>query len=139
MKGKMGSFVILVLVAAIMGLFALNVYQGYKYERLQAEVNEYQNTQEQWFEKNKQELTSLSAYSSPQHVKEVKENMKLTPISEMTKIKSSSITRFNTDGPRMRPARRAPTTCGILTLPEAKPRTFVERRIIAKISMIISS
>ena len=44
MKGKMGSFVILVLVAAIMGLFALNVYQGYKYERLQAEVNEYQNT-----------------------------------------------------------------------------------------------
>ena len=78
MKGKMGSFVILVLVAAIMGLFALNVYQGYKYERLQAEVNEYQNTQEQWFEKNKQELTSLSAYSSPQHVKEVKETMKLS-------------------------------------------------------------
>ena len=78
MNGKMGSFVILVLVAAIMGLFALNVYQGYKYERLQAEVNEYQNTQEQWFEKNKQELTSLSAYSSPQHVKEVKETMKLS-------------------------------------------------------------
>ncbi|MBQ3713325.1 MAG: hypothetical protein II890_05195 [Spirochaetia bacterium] len=78
MNGKMGSFVILILVAAIMGLFALNVYQGYKYERLQAEVNEYQNTQEQWFEKNKQELTSLSAYSSPQHVKEVKETMKLS-------------------------------------------------------------
>lgn len=78
MKGKFGSFVILVLVLAIMGLFALNVYQGYKYERLQAEVNEYQNDQERWFEKNKQELTALSAYSSPQHVKEVKEDMKLS-------------------------------------------------------------
>ena len=78
MKGKMGSFVILVLVVAIIGLFALNIYQGYKYERLQAEVNEFQSTQEQWFEKNKQELTALSAYSSPQHVKEVKESMKLS-------------------------------------------------------------
>ncbi len=81
MNGKMGSFVILVLVVAIIGLFALNIYQGYKYERLQAEVNEYQNTQEQWFEKNKQELTSLSTYSSPQHVKEVKETMKLSNAS----------------------------------------------------------
>ena len=81
MNGKMGSFVILVLVVAIMGLFALNIYQGYKYERLQAEVNEYQNTQERWFEKNKQELTSLLAYSSPQHVKEVKETMKLSNAS----------------------------------------------------------
>ena len=63
MKGKLGSFTIIVLVLAIMGLFAMNIYQGYKYERLQAEVNEYQNTQEKWFEKNKQELTSLSAYT----------------------------------------------------------------------------
>ena len=38
MKGKLGSFTVLVLVIAIMGLFALNIYQGYKYERLQAEV-----------------------------------------------------------------------------------------------------
>ena len=79
MKGKLGSFTVIVLVIAIMGLFAMNIYQGYKYERLQAEVNEYQK--EKWFEKNKQELTSLSAYSSPQHVKEVKETMRLSNAS----------------------------------------------------------
>ncbi|MBR4376148.1 MAG: hypothetical protein IK040_03445 [Spirochaetia bacterium] len=100
MKGKMGSFVILVLVVAIMGLFALNIYQGYKYERLQAEVNEYQSTQEQWFEKNKQELTALSAYSSPQHVKEVKESMKLSNASEGQTIIIDTRSQIESDAER---------------------------------------
>jgi len=81
MKGKAGSFSVLFFVIVLMGLFALNIYQGYKYERLQAEVGEYQSAQEKWFEQNKQELTALSAYSSPQHVKEVKETMKLSNAS----------------------------------------------------------
>lgn len=81
MKGKAGSFSVLFFVIVLMGLFALNIYQGYKYERLQAKVGEYQSAQEKWFEQNKQELTALSAYSSPQHVKEVKETMKLSNAS----------------------------------------------------------
>lgn len=81
MKGKAGSFSVIFFVIVLMGLFALNIYQGYKYERLQAEVGEYQSAQEKWFEQNKQELTALSAYSSPQHVKEVKETMKLSNTS----------------------------------------------------------
>ncbi len=81
MKGKAGSFSVIFFVIVLMGLFALNIYQGYKYERLQAEVGEYQSAQEKWFEQNKQELTALSAYSSPQHVKEVKETMKLSNAS----------------------------------------------------------
>ena len=75
-------------------------YQGYKYERLQAEVNEYQNTQEKWFEKNKQELTALSAYSSPQHVKEVKENMKLSNASVGQTIVIDTRSQMDSDAER---------------------------------------
>ena len=100
MKGKLGSFTVIVLVIAIMGLFALNIYQGYKYERLQAEVNEYQNTQEKWFEKNKQELTALSAYSSPQHVKEVKETMKLSNASVGQTIIIDTRSQMDSDAER---------------------------------------
>ena len=78
MRERKESFSVIFFVVVIMGLFALNVYQGYRYERLQAEVDEYQSAQEKWFEQNKQELTALSEYSSPQHVKEVKEKMRLS-------------------------------------------------------------
>ena len=100
MKGKAGSFSVIFFVIVLMGLFALNIYQGYKYERLQAEVGEYQSAQEKWFEKNKQELTALSAYSSPQHVKEVKETMKLSNASVGQTILIDTRSQIGSDAER---------------------------------------
>ena len=38
MKQKNDSMVILVLACALMGMFGINIYQAYRYERLHADV-----------------------------------------------------------------------------------------------------
>lgn len=78
MKQKNDSMVILVLACALMGMFGINIYQAYRYERLHADVQKYQEEQEKWFEQNKNDFASLSSYSSPQHLKELKDNLKLS-------------------------------------------------------------
>jgi hypothetical protein len=49
----------------------LNVWQGYKYERLNSEVKSFEQDQKEWFEKNKKMLAALSVYSSPARVRKI--------------------------------------------------------------------
>ncbi len=52
-------------------LLFLNAWQGFRYERLSAEIRNYEYEQKEWFEENKRMLASLSVYSSPARVKKI--------------------------------------------------------------------
>ncbi len=52
-------------------LLFLNVWQGFKYERINAEIRNYEYEQKEWFEENKKMLATISVYSSPARVKKI--------------------------------------------------------------------
>ncbi|MCP5514638.1 MAG: hypothetical protein H7A26_04150 [Spirochaetales bacterium] len=52
-------------------LLFLNVWQGFRYERMNAEIRNYEYEQKEWFEENKRMLAALSVYSSPARVKKI--------------------------------------------------------------------
>ena len=58
----------------------------------------------------------------------------ITPISARLCMKSVSVSIPNAAGPRIRPARSAPTTCGIRIRWVARPKIFVLKRMIARLS-----
>jgi len=78
MKDKNNSVIILVLAVALMGMFGFNIYQGYRYERLCADVRKLEAEQEKWFERNKEDFEALSSYRSPQRLKELKKDLNLS-------------------------------------------------------------
>lgn len=57
---KHREFVIIGMVMVLVGMFAINVYQGYRYERSHFVARMNENEQEKWFEKNKEMLSVLS-------------------------------------------------------------------------------
>lgn len=57
---KYRGFVIIGMVMLLVGMFAINVYQGYIYERSHFVAKMNENEQEKWFEKNKEMLSVLS-------------------------------------------------------------------------------
>ncbi|MCQ2604082.1 MAG: hypothetical protein MJ215_03450 [Spirochaetia bacterium] len=64
-------------ICVLMGLFFMNVYQGYRYERLDAEVTQYEKQQKDIYEDNKQVVDTLSVLESPEMVKKVADKMGL--------------------------------------------------------------
>ena len=59
-------------------LLFLNTWQGFKYERMNAEIRNYEYEQKEWFEENKKMLATISVYSSPARVKKIiDENLNL--------------------------------------------------------------
>lgn len=58
-------------VLAIPVLLFLNVWQGYRYERINAEIRNFEYEQKEWFEENKRMLAAISVYSSPARVKKI--------------------------------------------------------------------
>ena len=67
------------LVITIPVLLLLNAWQGFKYERINANIKNHENEQKEWFEENKKMLVAISVYSSPARVKKiVEENSNLS-------------------------------------------------------------
>jgi len=52
-------------------LLFLNTWQGFKYERINNEIRNYEYEQKEWFEENKKMLAAISVYSSPARVKKI--------------------------------------------------------------------
>lgn len=67
------------LVITVPVLLFSNAWQGFKYERINAEIRNYEYEQKEWFEENKKMLAAISVYSSPTRVKKiVEENSNLS-------------------------------------------------------------
>lgn len=49
----------------------LNVWQGYRHERIFREIEKREIEQKEWFEENKKMLAALSVYSSPGRVEKI--------------------------------------------------------------------
>jgi len=67
-------FVIVTLVLFLLSLFSLNTWQGYRYERLKAEVALLEREQKDWLERNKRAIAGLAVLSSPRRVAELAES-----------------------------------------------------------------
>ena len=61
------------LVITVPVLLFLNAWQGFKYERINAEIRNHEYEQKEWFEENKKMLAAISVYSSPARVKKIVE------------------------------------------------------------------
>ena len=71
-------FLIILFIITIPVLLFLNTWQGFRYERINAEIRNYEYEQKEWFEENKKMLAAISVYSSPARVKKiVEENLDL--------------------------------------------------------------
>ena len=62
---------ICLLIISIPVLLFLNTWQGFKHERISAEIRNYEYEQKEWFEENKKMLAAISVYSSPARVKKI--------------------------------------------------------------------
>ena len=85
------SLLIALAVLSVPLLLFLNVWQSFRYERLAAEIRNYEYEQKEWFEENKRMLTSLSVYSSPARVKKIADE---SPDLEIQKPGQAIILRF---------------------------------------------
>jgi len=72
------KILIALLVLILPVLIFLNSWQGFKYERVNAEIRNHEYEQKEWFEENKKMLAAISVYSSPGRVKKIiEENLDL--------------------------------------------------------------
>lgn len=60
MKKINRNLLVLVMVAVITVMFAVNVHQGYRYERFLFDTRLNEREQAKWFEENKKKLSVLS-------------------------------------------------------------------------------
>jgi len=67
------KILIVLSVITIPVLLFLNTWQGFKYERTNAEIRNFEYEQKEWFEENKKMLAVISVYSSPARVKKIAE------------------------------------------------------------------
>ena len=65
------KILIVLSIAAVSVLLFLNIWQGFNYERINAEIRSYESEQKEWFEENKKMLAAISVYSSPARVKQI--------------------------------------------------------------------
>lgn len=66
MRLKSPLFVLLIL--AVIALFFLNTWQGFRYEQLKRSVRELEIEQKDWLERNKKVIAALAVMSSPARV-----------------------------------------------------------------------
>lgn len=65
------KFIITLLVITVPALLFLNAWQSFRYERVSAEIRNYEQEQKEWFEENKKMLATVSVYSSPARVRRI--------------------------------------------------------------------
>ncbi len=71
MKSVKKTVLVALAVITVPVLLFLNVWQGFRYERMNAEIRNYEYEQKEWFEENKRMLAALSVYSSPARVEKI--------------------------------------------------------------------
>ncbi|MDX9799969.1 MAG: hypothetical protein RBT69_01385 [Spirochaetia bacterium] len=71
MKNIKKTVLVALAVITIPVLLFLNAWQGFRFERMNAEIRNYEYEQKEWFEENKRMLAALSVYSSPARVKKI--------------------------------------------------------------------
>jgi len=71
MRGK--KLLLLLVLGFMLSLIFLNSWQGYRYERLSAEIRRMEEEQKDWLEKNKQLLAGLAVFSSPARIETLAE------------------------------------------------------------------
>ncbi|MCL2791590.1 MAG: cell division protein FtsL [Spirochaetaceae bacterium] len=59
------------LVITVPVLLFLNAWQGFRYERISAEIRNHEHEQIEWFEENKKMLATITVYSSPARVRQI--------------------------------------------------------------------
>jgi cell division protein FtsL len=64
-------FIVVAFVLFLLSLFSLNTWQGYRYERLKAEVAVLEREQKDWLERNKRAIAGLAVLSSPARISEL--------------------------------------------------------------------
>lgn len=93
-NGKWINGLIVFFIISIPLLLFFNIKQGYKYERVNAEIKNYEYEQKEWFEDNKRMLSVFSVYSSPSRVKQIADK---NPDLEMQKQGQAVILQFGED------------------------------------------
>ena len=65
-------FIVLTLIIPI--LFFVNVWQGFRYERMKREVGLFESEQRDWLEKNKKLIAALAVFRSPGRIEKIAES-----------------------------------------------------------------
>jgi len=69
----MKRLIFIVLTFIIPILFFVNVWQGFRYERMKREVGLFESVQKDWLEKNKKLIAGLAVFQSPARIEKVAE------------------------------------------------------------------
>ncbi|MBN1836920.1 MAG: cell division protein FtsL [Spirochaetales bacterium] len=70
---RLKRFALVLFVLFLLFFFYLNTWQGYRYERLKAQVAALEREQKDWLERNKRLIAGLAVLSSPSRVAELAE------------------------------------------------------------------
>jgi len=67
------KIVLLLLALSVPALLSVEVWQVYRYRRLQDEVGELEVEQKRWLEENKKVLANISLFRSPERIQKLAE------------------------------------------------------------------
>lgn len=70
----MKRLIFIVLTLIIPMLFFVNVWQGFRYERMKREVSLFESEQKDWLEKNKKLIAALAVFRSPGRIERIAES-----------------------------------------------------------------
>ena len=73
-------FIVLTLIIPI--LFFVNVWQGFRYERMKREVGLFESEQRDWLEKNKKLIAALAVFRSPGRIEKIAESRTLPSVGK---------------------------------------------------------
>lgn len=65
-------FIVLTMIIPI--LFFVNVWQGFRYEKMEREVGLFESEQKDWLEKNKKLIAGLAVFRSPARIEKIAES-----------------------------------------------------------------
>jgi cell division protein FtsB len=68
---RLKRLIIVAFVLFLLSLFSLNTWQGYRYERLKAEVAVLEREQRDWLDRNKRAIAGLAVLGSPARISEL--------------------------------------------------------------------
>ena len=70
---KLRSPLFFIMILAVLSLFFLNTWQGFRYQELERGVGRLEQEQKSWLEKNKKVIAALAVLSSPERIKNLAE------------------------------------------------------------------
>jgi len=70
---KLRSPLFFIMILAVLSLFFLNTWQGFRYQELERGVGRLEQEQKNWLEKNKKVIAALAVLSSPERIKNLAE------------------------------------------------------------------